>query len=272
MNSVGMLNKGKRFIKDAIKSVIVFAIQGCFYLLGHDDTNIIATGPILVIAPHPDDETLGCGASIAKARELGQKVRVVIVTDGRASGYKPPTTPDQVAAMRRDEALAAIQILGVGAEDVVFLEVPDGNAAQHIAQIEEGLARQIETIQPRLIFSPYGIDEHPDHRAVAEAMEKACRKVPGTRRIFEYPVWFWLHHALAMITHPERARQLRYVKTRAYTRRKRAAMEAYRSQFPHLVGEDCTYSYFPPFSFRAQYLNDYEVFFEKPPVADRAGA
>lgn len=90
---------------------------------------------ILILAPHPDDETLGTGGLIARARRLGIEVRVVFLTNGDGSGstkigetVRRRQTPDyrQIAQMRQREATAALGELGLAPHDIVFLGFPDG--------------------------------------------------------------------------------------------------------------------------------------------------
>jgi LmbE family N-acetylglucosaminyl deacetylase len=82
-------------------------------------------GPVLVIAPHPDDETLGCGGMIATRAAEGRRVVVVVLTDGRALfrrfGVTEPSEAD-VSAMRKAETLQAVEILGAQRSDVRFLD------------------------------------------------------------------------------------------------------------------------------------------------------
>src|SRR5665213_2709092 len=85
-----------------------------------------ASGGKLIIAPHPDDETLGCGGLIASQARAGQAVDIVFLTDGAASHPGHPTlSPAQLAGARRDEAVAAAAILGVRADRLHFFNLPD---------------------------------------------------------------------------------------------------------------------------------------------------
>lgn len=97
---------------------------------------------VLVFAPHPDDETLGCAGVIMKARRAGRPVRVVVCTNGDGfakaaevlSGKKEPAlTPDDflaVARVRQQGAIDAAAVLGLAPEDLVFLGYPDGGLAK----------------------------------------------------------------------------------------------------------------------------------------------
>jgi len=250
-------------VKDAVRAAIIFIVQNIFFALARDTTSLLAEGPFLVIAPHPDDETLGCGCFIVRARALRQKVCIVIVTDGRTWPVSSSMTPDDVANMRRGETERAAAVLGVDVKDVVFLNLPEMEVEAHAGAIEESLRQHIEHIHPRLILSPYGIDQHPDHRAVARAVDQLCKKGVITCPVFEYPIWFWLRAGLGHLMNPAHLRCLRRISARGYSGIKKTAMQAHRSQCPHLVGEDYSQSFFQPFSFAVQYLSRYEFFFEK---------
>src|SRR5690349_15743306 len=79
---------------------------------------------VMVIAPHPDDETFGCGGAIALHRQLGHPVDIVFLTNGERgiAGKKP----DEVSSIRKAEAIRATQIIGVEAAALHFLQLPDG--------------------------------------------------------------------------------------------------------------------------------------------------
>src|SRR6516165_9197753 len=79
--------------------------------------------PAVVVAPHPDDETLGCGGTVILKKRHGATVRVLMMTDGSAS-HPGLIAPDELAAIRAGETLAAVRVLGLRAEDVTFLNFP----------------------------------------------------------------------------------------------------------------------------------------------------
>src|SRR4051794_10732910 len=90
-------------------------------------TEVRELGPMVVVAPHPDDEVLGCGGIIALLRQARVRGRMIIAGDGAAShpgskAYPPPA----LGALRRAESEAGLGILGVSPEDVTFLGLPDG--------------------------------------------------------------------------------------------------------------------------------------------------
>jgi LmbE family N-acetylglucosaminyl deacetylase len=250
-------------INDALKAVLITVVQSVFAFLGRNAAYLFAKGPILVIAPHPDDETLGCGAAIARARAASEKVHIVVITDGGASITLHPLSREELVALRQQEMIAACKVLGVAADDITFLGIPDTKAREQIPAIEKALADQIERLKPQLILSPYGVDHHEDHKATARAVDKLYKNKTITCPVLEYPIWFWWRAGMDHLFNFERLHQLRCLKMGSYRETKRLAIRAHRSQCPHLFGESFPASFFQPLSFEVQYFKSYEIFFEK---------
>ncbi len=146
----------------------------------------------VVIAPHPDDETLGCGGVIYKKIAAGAEVRFVFVTDGSAS-HKMEAGPDALRRLRAEEALEAARRLGVGADRVTFLNIPDGRAADHLDEIAGELAARLRAWRPECVFVVHCGDPPSDHRAAFAAVSDAIRAYGRPLTVFEYPVWYWYH-------------------------------------------------------------------------------
>lgn len=136
---------------------------------------------LLVVAAHPDDETLGAGGLIADFAARGLPVRVVMVTDGSPDG-------DPVMVRRRSAELhAAVASLAPDAA-IVELGVRDGSARERRASIERDLERVIGRVSAStLLAAPWVGDGHRDHRVVGEAVLAAA----GARRVLAYPIWMW---------------------------------------------------------------------------------
>lgn len=139
----------------------------------------VGNGPrVLVVAPHPDDETLGCGGSIVLHRRAGHAVTVVIMTDG---GRSTVTTP----AARRLESMAAAEVLGGTWRR---FELPEGDWA--LDQATDRLVAVLSDVRPDLVYGPSCVDYHPEHVKVAVALGQALTAVsPQSRvRVFEIGV------------------------------------------------------------------------------------
>lgn len=143
---------------------------------------------VIVFAPHPDDETWGCGGIIAKRVSDGYEVFIVILTDGRhafSSGlgiYSDPT-PEELIEIRSEEAKRAVRILGVREENLFFLGFEDGMLEKN----EGGVQEKVEEILganpfPIEVYFPYEKDYHIDHRVTNRVVRKAIKKL-GLRTI-----------------------------------------------------------------------------------------
>jgi LmbE family N-acetylglucosaminyl deacetylase len=232
----------------------------------------------MVVAPHPDDETLGCGGVAAKKIAAGARVHFVFVTDGTAS--HPALAPAALRAIREAEAAEAVARLGSRAEDVTFLGIPDGCAAKHVHAITEKIAGLLDAFSPESIFMPHAEDLTADHLAVNRAVRRAlsCRLEPIT--VLEYPVWYWYHWPWVGIggdlprmwrtalRQTVRTRfglgALRTLNTRAYVGdalpRKRAALAAHASQMERSAEDWPVLSDLGRGDFLARLLTDHEMF------------
>src|SRR5688500_7275309 len=96
-----------------------------------DVSDTVAARSALVIAPHPDDETLGCGATILRKVAAGTKVTVLVVTDGRHSHRSPSLPPERLAALREVEMAEAVARLGLAPADLRWGGLIDGTVADN---------------------------------------------------------------------------------------------------------------------------------------------
>jgi LmbE family N-acetylglucosaminyl deacetylase/glycosyltransferase involved in cell wall biosynthesis len=141
----------------------------------------IAATSVLVLAPHPDDEALGCGGAILRHVELGVPVRVIVATDG-ALGLSG-LVRDQQVARRERECLDAARILGYG--EPAFWRIPD-QALTYGEPLVERLLGEIQTAD--LIYAPSPLEMHPDHRALGMAAVEAVRRTGRSVRLALYEV------------------------------------------------------------------------------------
>jgi LmbE family N-acetylglucosaminyl deacetylase len=143
---------------------------------------------LVVVAPHPDDEVLGVGGTMALAVAAGVQVQVVAVTDGGASHPGSPTlSPDELVALRPGESEAALAQLGV-VRAPLRLRLPDGA----VAQGEDDLAAALEPVlrgPGTWALTTWRQDGHPDHEATGRATAAACGRTGA--RLVEFPVWTW---------------------------------------------------------------------------------
>ena len=120
-----------------------------------------------MLAPHPDDEAIGCAGSILKHVGCGDRVSIVIATDGRRS--QTIADPTEMSEQRRKEAAAAAQLLGdVRVEWLGFRE-----GDWDLRELQSRLEMLLDGIQPDVIYAPSRIDFHPEHHRVAHALALA---------------------------------------------------------------------------------------------------
>jgi len=128
---------------------------------------------ILVVAPHPDDEVLGCGGTIARFATAGERVHVAIATQGR------PLFPAKQVKQVRSEARKASRILGV--DKLHFLDLPV--TTLHLIpehKLNAAFVKLMQLVKPDCVFIPFPGDRHQDHREIFDAMMVAMR--PDGRR------------------------------------------------------------------------------------------
>lgn len=213
-------------------------------------TDLGEIGSALVVAPHPDDESLGCGGTVAQLRAQGYAVHVLFVSDGTMSHPNSPTYPaERLCDLRESEALEATQILGVEADACTFMRCPD----RQVPTINElgfqdavdFAARLIDRLQPSTIFVPWRRDPHPDHRASWQIIREAVRQSATQPRVLEYLIWLWELGTETDMPNPDEVRVWRVTIDSVQEQRNRA-IAAHRSQVTRLINDDPTAFYLSP--------------------------
>lgn len=198
---------------------------------------------VLIIAPHPDDEVIGCGGFISKARRSGAAVYVLYLTVGDTVGFTKKgvsTMRERVAELRR-----AAKFLRLNDYRIAF---PDNNhhlrldtiaQKEIIGEIEKGKGISLESIKPDIVLTPNPNDYNQDHRAAALATITACRPnqnslkhTPAIVLFYEYPVSDWAE------SETKSAPNCFIVLSPADLRAKLKALNLYQSQlkpFPHFI-------------------------------------
>jgi LmbE family N-acetylglucosaminyl deacetylase/SAM-dependent methyltransferase len=181
---------------------------------------------VLVLAAHPDDETLGAAGLLATAARRGIRADVVVVTDGEGSHPASPTrTPAGLAAERRDEVAAAVALV-CPAAGLRFLGVADGAIDAARGEVAVVVRRMLAPDPARvLVVAPWSGDGHRDHRVLGEIAEEVCAELGAVCR--GYPVWLWHWGRPADVPWP-RVERLDLDDRALAT--KRAALAAHRTQ------------------------------------------
>ena len=151
---------------------------------------------VLVLAPHPDDETLATGGLLQRAQAAGAEVRVLFVTDGENNPWAQRATEhrwritgadrERWGERRRGEALAALGCLGVSPWQTAFLGYPDQGIHGLLLSGDEDLAEtlngEIGRFRPTLLVAPSLEDLHPDHSALAVYVRLALARLDAAQR------------------------------------------------------------------------------------------
>lgn len=223
------------------------------------------TGSALVVAPHPDDETLGCGGAIALLRSLGYPVYVLVISDGTLSHPRSLKYPaPRLQALREAETLEALSILGVE-ETATFLRLQDGSVptgqSKKMQQAVERCCACLETLMPETIFLPWRSDPHPDHRATWQLIRTALASLNTSPRIVEYPIWDWDPEQQGDFTRFETVVGWR-LDIQAVLETKQRAIAAYRSQTTDLIDDDPEGFQLTP-EMLANFARPWEVYLEE---------
>jgi LmbE family N-acetylglucosaminyl deacetylase len=216
--------------------------------------------PPLVLAPHPDDESLGCGRLLAAAF-AGPGAHVVCMTDGAASHPGSLLWPARrLARLRAAELDRAVAELGGGAGDVTRLGLPDGGMEAGAAprgRLAARIARRARRIGARCLFAPAAIDPHCDHAETA-AIARCAARTAGLR-LLSYPIWSrWRDPDFRARMPQGREHRLAAGGEAA----KRRAVAAHRSQAGRVVPDDPDGFAMPP-GFAAFFVEADELYFEE---------
>jgi LmbE family N-acetylglucosaminyl deacetylase len=161
----------------------------------------------VVVAPHPDDETLGCAGTVIRKRIAGADVDVVFMTDG-AGSHAEFLPPELVARERHEEALKACSFLHVDQAQVTWFGYPDRGIAAHYRDAVARMRTILKDKRPAQIFVPFAINEHPDHIATRNVVLDALVGMDVPTHVFEYPIWFMWHWPWVSIEPGNRAKLL----------------------------------------------------------------
>ena len=209
-------------------------------------TDIIGTGCCIVLAPHPDDESSGCGGLIAACVAAGRPPTVLILTDGTGSHPRSAAyPPNRLRTLRQQEAIVAVAALGLAADHIHFLDQKDAAAPTEGPAFDAVVAMILRVAPPALttaILAPWRHDPHCDHEAAALVAEHvaALRNL----RLVSYPVWGWTLPPATEIDELPRAGWRLDIARHLPT--KRRAIGAHRSQDGGLITDDPTGFQLPP--------------------------
>jgi len=181
--------RGKRFLRRAASGALGLALRMRSRRFG-----CAGIRRALVISPHPDDETFGCGGTLAAMGSEGVHIYILFVTDGGASHLgNPAVSRAEMVSLRRAEARSAAEALGVDWANVSFLDVPDGSLAhlsvEQSSSIVDRISERLRVVHPDTLLLPYRNDGSSEHEQSFVLASRAIGKSGIKPRVLEFPVW-----------------------------------------------------------------------------------
>ena len=149
---------------------------------------------ILIVAPHPDDETLACGGTIAKKIKDGYNVNVIFLTDGRNSHLNElditlDPTPDELIEIRKEEAKRATGILCLKKNNLIFLNLENITLQANFEFAKKHLTQIMKTLRPEEIFFPDEEDTHKTHSAACRIVRDSLKTLSISPKKYQYIIW-----------------------------------------------------------------------------------
>ena len=148
---------------------------------------------IIVFAPHPDDETFGCGGLIAKRLSENCEVLVVVLTDGKYAfqvmfGIDSEPTPDELQEIRKEEVKRATKILGLPEKNLLFLDFEDGTLEKNQTEVKRKVLEILKKSCPAEVYFTYEKDVNSDHYITSRIVKDAVRELGLDTATYEYSV------------------------------------------------------------------------------------
>jgi LmbE family N-acetylglucosaminyl deacetylase len=205
-------------------------------------SDLEAFGTTLVIAPHADDESLGCGGTIALLRQAGVPVNILLVSDGSMSHPNSQKYPaEKLMQLRERELLIAAKLLGVPSDYVHFMRLKDSQVPNpddtQFEEAAQAMASKLSAIQPQTVLVPWRRDPHRDHRATWQLVYNALGRSATPCRVLEYMVWLW-ERADAQDLPREGEMKIWSIDISSVLTQKHQAIAAHVSQTTALIDDD----------------------------------
>ena len=202
---------------------------------------VLGFGTTLIVAPHADDESLGCGGLISLLRKYGQIVYILLLSDGTLSHPNSIEFPsDKLRDLREKELVDAGRILNVPSENIIFCRFKDRKVPnQSTGDFEDAvrnISKVLSVLNPTSIFVPWRRDPHPDHRASFEII--AASNFLGAK-VYEYPIWLRELGESDDLPNSDEIMPFR-IDISSVIGQKQNAISAHRSQTTDLITDDPT--------------------------------
>lgn len=209
------------------------------------------TGPLLVVAPHPDDETLGAGGLISTCVRQSADITLLSLSDGEAACPEVAN----LGELRQSELSAALRCLGLSSPNIIRMRIPDGQLHEHENAIREAIRALLR--RSMIVVAPFEFDGHADHDAAGRAAWQAVHERSSMHRtpsvhLIRYPIWAW-HQGSPMLRAARAA--ARFPLNEQSRSAKQHATDCFRSQLRERAGGAIV----PP-HVRKYFSRGYEVF------------
>jgi len=219
---------------------------------------VMGFGTTLIVAPHADDESLGCGGTISLLRKYEKTVYVLLLSDGTMSHPNSITYPkEKLRDLREMEMIKACRILDVPEEHIIFGRYPDRNVPrigdEKFESAVHNISKMLNAIKPQSIFVPWRRDPHPDHQSAFQLIAAADTY---NAKIYEYAIW--LKELGQPEDSPANDESMPFrINISSVLSRKQEAISQHRSQITDLINDD-------PNGFRLseEMLNQFKVPYE----------
>lgn len=193
-----------------------------FRVLFQDSSKLVIPDSVLIVAPHPDDEVLGCSGLIQRLLNKGKQVDVAILSGGGKSHAGCCEIDEStLIESRRNLSRKAAEILGLPLENLHFLDYPDGSIVFDCSETDR-LKKLIETLQPKVIFVPHKGEGWSDHLEAGRIVQKLVGEMADVL-LYEYCVWFWYYN----VWNIDRKKAFVLTMTEEELSRKNEAIDAY---------------------------------------------
>lgn len=176
-------------IKNFIRRIRVLL----FRVLFQNSSELVMPDKVLIVAPHPDDEVLGCSGLIQRLLSEGKQVDVAILSGGGKSHAGCCKIDEStLIESRRNLSRKAAKIFSLPLENLHFLDYPDGSITIDCPETDR-LKELIDTLQPDAIFVPHKGEGWSDHLEAGQIVRKLAGETSGVS-FYEYCVWFWYYN------------------------------------------------------------------------------
>jgi len=187
------------FIKNIIRNIRQKTLHIILSLL--TKKLIMSNKRTLIIAPHPDDETFGCGGLITQKIQNGAEVFILFLTNGEKSLHTVPKK--ELKQIRHASAIKASELLGVNEDNIQWMDLPDGNIPRSVApefrSARDNLLNIIQTLHVEEVYATHYLDGWSDHIAAYELTIEALKKSEQDIDFYLYWVWVWYYIGIKQI-------------------------------------------------------------------------